>query len=98
MGMVEKDKVTRSGWHWQFGWLRRPDMDDQHGYCYEEPDGDLVFFADKINRNMVYLDERIDHRTGDTYLCLHPNDMPVEAARHMVKLYMKMRPATKVKR
>lgn len=98
MGLVEKDETVRSGWHWEFGWLRRPDMDDHHGYCYEEPDGDLVFFGDKGSRIMVYLDQRVDRKTGDNYLCMHPTDPPVTAVRRMVKLYMKIRPSPKVKR
>jgi hypothetical protein len=41
-----KDKFIANVWHWQVGMLRRPEMDDDNGFCYEEADGDLVFSAD----------------------------------------------------
>lgn len=59
-----------SDWHWTFGWLRRPECDETYGYCYEEPDGDLVYFQDRSARNIVLLDVMVDHNTGDRYLCL----------------------------
>ena len=90
MGMV-KDAVIRSGWHWQFGWLRRRDLDDENGYCYEEPDGDRLYFRDKENANMVYLDQRLDPRTGSHYLCLSHDTPSEEAVRRLVKLFMKMK-------
>ena len=90
MGMV-KDKVIRSGWHWQFGWLRRRDRDNDDGYCYEEPDGDLLYFRDCENKNMVYLDQRLDPRTGSPYLCLSHDEPSEEAVRRLVKLFMKMK-------
>jgi hypothetical protein len=32
------------GPHWTYGWLRRPELDSHDdGYCYEAPDGTLVF-------------------------------------------------------
>jgi hypothetical protein len=37
------DELIGVYWHWQVGILRRPDMDDANGYCYEEPDGDLLY-------------------------------------------------------
>ena len=95
MGVV-KDTVLRSGWHWEFGWLRRKDLDDAHGYCYEEPDGDLVYFADRINSNMVYLDERLDPVTGEAYLCLGDPCPPLEKVQAFTKLYMKLFPLRKV--
>lgn len=59
----------KSGWHWEFGWLRRPDMDDQHGHCYEEPDGDLLFFMDRSTKKAAFLDVMRDE-AGEMYLCL----------------------------
>ena len=59
-----------SDWHWTFGWLRRPDRDETYGYCYEEPDGDLIYFADHIAKDSVFLDVMADLSTGDRYLCL----------------------------
>lgn len=61
---------VESGWHWQFGWLRRPEMDDANGHCYEEPDGDLLFFAQRSTKVAAFLDVMIDDATGDKYLCL----------------------------
>ena len=32
------------GPHWTYGWLRRPEMDSHdEGYCYEAPDGLLIY-------------------------------------------------------
>jgi hypothetical protein len=69
MGMV-KDEYIRSGWHWEFGWLRRPDMDDANGYCYEEPDGDLLYFQHRSTKVAAFLDVMRDEKSGDNYLCL----------------------------
>jgi hypothetical protein len=52
---MTEDMVIRIVWHWQIGWLRRPEMDDDNGYCYEEPDGDLVYTRDKRHRKNVQL-------------------------------------------
>jgi len=49
------DKLILLTWHWQLGWLRRPEMDDENGYCYEEPDGDLVFTPDPRHRKAARL-------------------------------------------
>jgi len=49
------DKLISSGWHWQYGWMRRPELDDANGYCYEEPDGDLVFTAHLRHRKALRL-------------------------------------------
>lgn len=61
---------VESGWHWQYGWLRRPEMDDGHGYCYEEPDGDLLFFLHRSTKRAAFLDVMRDETTGEKYLCL----------------------------
>jgi hypothetical protein len=90
MGVVN-DKVIRSGWHWQFGWLRRRDLDDDNGYCYEEPDGDLLYFRDSENKNMVYLDQRLDHRTGSPYLCLNHAEPSEVDVRRLVNFFMKIK-------
>ena len=63
------DEVVSRGWHWSYGWLRRPDMDDENGYCYEEPDGDLIFTARKDHRTVCFLECREDERSGEKYLC-----------------------------
>ena len=64
------DPIVDGGWHWSFGWLRRPELDDENGYCYEEPDGDLVFSPRPSHKRAMYLDVRVDQETGDLYLCL----------------------------
>ena len=61
---------VESGWHWQYGWLRRPEMDDANGHCYEEPDGDLLYFGMRSAKVAAFLDVMIDDATGDKYLCL----------------------------
>jgi len=37
-------RLVSTGWHWQYGWLRRPELDDSavRGFVYERADGDLV--------------------------------------------------------
>ena len=70
------DEYVKSGWHWQFGWLRREDQDCEHGYCYEEPDGNLVWSPRMDHRKVVYLDCMLDKATGEKYLCL--NKLPTK--------------------
>lgn len=64
------DKIVKHGWHWSFGWLRRPDLDQQGMYCYEEPDGDLVLSSHPAHQMGIYLDCRVDERTGEKYTCI----------------------------
>jgi hypothetical protein len=64
------DQIVDGGWHWSFGWLRRPELDDENGYCYEEPDGDLVYSGRPCHKRAMYLDVRLDDSTGERYLCL----------------------------
>ena len=63
------DELISTGWHWSYGWLRRPDLDEDHGYCYEEPDGDLVFTARRGHSVACYLECREDRESGERYLC-----------------------------
>ena len=49
------DKIINTIWHWQAGWLRRPEMDCEHGYCYEEPDGDLVYTSNPRHKKNLRL-------------------------------------------
>jgi hypothetical protein len=62
------DKYISSGWHYRYGWLRRPELDDQNGYCYEEADGDLIFTKNIVHSIRVYLDCWRDGETGVKYL------------------------------
>jgi hypothetical protein len=64
------DPIIKHGWHWSFGWLRRPEMDQQGMYCYEEPDGDLVLSAQPAHERAIYLDCREDLKTGKRYTCI----------------------------
>lgn len=35
-------RLVSTGWHWQYGWLRRPEFDVEGGSVYERPDGDII--------------------------------------------------------
>jgi len=63
-----KDELIGSGWHHTYGWLRRPEMDCEYGYCYEEPDGDLVFTDDARHVRYAFLNCWRDKSTGECYL------------------------------
>lgn len=41
--MTKHPKIVRCGFHNTFGWLRRPELDNRDGYCYEAPDGDGTY-------------------------------------------------------
>jgi len=62
-------------WHWQVGWLRRPEMDDENGYCYEEPDGDLIYVQErrfkKAARLCIWREE-----SGEKFTSLSKAPMP----------------------
>lgn len=64
------DQLLKHGWHWSFGWLRRPELDKDGMYCYEEPDGDLVFSKRHEHKDQMYLDCRKDEFDGEVYTCL----------------------------
>jgi hypothetical protein len=63
------DDVISKGWHWSYGWLRRPEMDVSHaGYVYEDGDGTLMIFKDYSRRRAVYLECCRDSKSGELYL------------------------------
>jgi hypothetical protein len=64
------DRVVKHGWHWSFGWLRRPEMDENNMYCYEEPDGYIIFVRKSEHRVQLYLDCRRDEEIGENYTCI----------------------------
>lgn len=64
---VTKDRIVGGGWHWSFGWLRRPELDCKYGYCYEEPDGDLIYTSRKDHQHIAYLDKWVDGETGENF-------------------------------
>ena len=74
------DKLMRHGWHWSFGWLRRPELDQDGLYCYEQPDGDLILSGRPAHKIAIYLDCRMDEETGDEYACFAP--IPRRPMRH----------------
>ena len=65
---MKDDEYVTSGWHYCFGWLRRPELDDENGYAYEEPDGDLIFTKRIGHSARVYLDCWRDSDTKERYL------------------------------
>jgi hypothetical protein len=69
MEKIEEHTYICSGWHWSFGWLRRSELDEEYGYCYEDGDGDLVYTKEKRHSKSVYLDCWQD-TTGEKYLTL----------------------------
>ena len=64
------DTLISTGWHWQYGWMRRPEMDDANGYCYEEPDGDLVYTHLLRHRKAMRLSCWRDADSGERYLAI----------------------------
>lgn len=66
------DTIKRHGWHWSFGILRRPELDQQGMYCYENPDGDLIYSRRREHKHQMYMDSRVDEDTGEEYSCLAP--------------------------
>ena len=64
------DKRISVGWHWTYGWLRRPECDEPFGYAYEEPDGDMVFISDVTAKKRVML-QCCEDQTGERYICLY---------------------------
>ena len=62
------DTYVSSGWHYNYGWLRRPELDDENGYAYEEADGDLIFSSRVCHVVRAYLDCWKDSESGEKYL------------------------------
>jgi hypothetical protein len=69
------DKIINAIWHWQAGWLRRPEMDNEHGYCYEEPDGDLVYTSNPKHKKHLRLCVWLTPE-GEFYLSVSKAPMP----------------------
>jgi hypothetical protein len=70
--MTSQDKWIKSGWHWSFGWLRRQELDDENGYCFEDGDGDLIFTQRKDHHLVCYLDCWEDSVSHERYLTMNP--------------------------
>ncbi len=71
-----KDTLLKIVWHWQLGWLRRPEMDNEHGYCYEEPDGDLVYTSHPWHEKNMRLCVWGDPRGGEKYTTISKAPAP----------------------
>ena len=74
------DTLISSGWHWQYGWMRRPELDDNNGYCYEEPDGNLVFTPLLRHRKAMRLACWFDHELQENYLVI--SHVPCAASKY----------------
>jgi hypothetical protein len=64
------DKIVCSGWHWSFGWLRRPELDQDGMFAYEDGDGDLVFSKEAHHQHGLYLACLQDSKTNEKYLTI----------------------------
>ncbi len=70
-----KDKLISIGWHWNYGFLRRSDMDNRDGYkgfCYEYPDGDMIYTERGDHATVAFFNEWLDGETNEKYLTLDP--------------------------
>ena len=64
----QRDELVATGWHYSFGWLRRPELDaETKGFTYEMPDGMLVVSREVQHRYGMHLDARRDALTGELY-------------------------------
>lgn len=54
------DSILRHGWHDTFGWLRRKEKDRPFSFCYEKPDGHLVYTGDPMHRDRAYIALMLD--------------------------------------
>ena len=66
-----EDEILSTGWHWSYGWLRRPEEDRPFGFCYEDGDGDLIYSIAPPHRKQLYLACCRDRVSGEKYLRLH---------------------------
>ncbi len=64
-----------TGPHWTYGWLRRMELDSiAEGFCYEAPNGDLIYSLHEDHSEIMMLFEVIDDN-GEPYLCDRPGIM-----------------------
>lgn len=88
VGWVD-DEILAMGPHWRFGWLRRWELDtDEDGFCYEHPDGDLIYSAAPEHENMIMLHCCRDLQTGEKYVRFASED-PIRGA--VEELYKKLK-------
>jgi hypothetical protein len=68
---VNEDPLISRGWHWTYGWLRMPTLDNAYnGYVYEDGDGSIMVFHQARFKKAVYLECRKDLLTGERYICV----------------------------
>jgi hypothetical protein len=72
------DRIISTGWHYSYGWLRRPELDDNVWYCYEDGDGDLYMTDNPYFKKRLKLDCRFDSETGEKYLCFSKSQQKVK--------------------
>lgn len=69
------DRLLSIGWHWNYGFLRRPEMDNRdgfRGFCYEHPDGDMIYSERGDHEKICFFNEWLDGETHEKYLTLDP--------------------------
>lgn len=88
---MKNHTFLKSGWHWQFGWLRRPGEDCEHGYCYEAPDGDMIFSGRPDHKKLLFLDCYRDDETDERYLCFNKLPVPMQAQLEHMRRTVKRR-------
>ena len=75
------DRYIKSGWHWSFGWLRRPELDDVDGHCFEDGEGDLIYSTRTDHKLVCYLDCYEDATTKERYLTMNRDSIAASAVR-----------------
>lgn len=69
------DRLISIGWHWNYGFLRRSELDNQGGYrgfCYEAPDGDMIYTERGDHDTICFFNEWLDGETHEKYLTIDP--------------------------
>jgi len=65
---IEGCTYLRSASYHTFGWLRRPEMDNElTGYCYVHPDGTQIFTCDPHHRFTLTLDVWVDDEAQELF-------------------------------
>lgn len=59
-------KIVKSGMHYSFGWMRHPEKDEPGSYCYEKPDGSLLYTTRRDHSVFAYVHQCVDEWSGET--------------------------------
>ena len=62
------DRILYTGWHWSFGWLRRPELDYDETFAYEKGNGNLIFSDYGPHEHAAYLACMQNEKTKKKYL------------------------------